>query len=275
MEFKERMLEAPRKYIVPSIVFLLSWSLFSASKELPFCLYLLLNCSMIEELKDARKGVVYERFSLWCNSFRRFENYEIEKMRDGHVVVTTKVVNHRSIIMEMRTRLSLYPVWPSQWFGRGFSRVDGWPCNPRSITWKQGVWVMSSRSMVNVSTVDGRLSSCGCRAYQSRRGQCLQGNLYDVCYGSERWIRTSTHLKLYFDFYGTLVDIETDESSPLYGIPWLRSTNPTGQAIQEKVFAYVIESWCNKPKKIYKTWLRKNKLPTQRLIWRSSLCNCI
>ena len=31
-----------------------------------------------------------------------FENYEIEKMRDGHVVVTTKVWNPRSIIMEMR-----------------------------------------------------------------------------------------------------------------------------------------------------------------------------
>ena len=32
-----------------------------------------------------------------------------------------------------------------------------------------------------------------------------------------------------------------------YGIPWLRSTNPTGQVTQEKVCACVIESWCNKP----------------------------
>ena len=39
-----------------------------------------------------------------------------------------------------------------------------------------------------------------------------------------------------------------------YGIPWLRFTNPTGQATQEKVCACVIESWCNKPKK---TWPRK------------------
>ncbi len=39
-----------------------------------------------------------------------FENYEIEKMRDGYVVVTNPSWNHRSIIMEMRTRLSLYLV---------------------------------------------------------------------------------------------------------------------------------------------------------------------
>ncbi len=42
MEFKKRNVGSPKKYIVPSIVFLLSWSLLSASKELPLRLYLLI-----------------------------------------------------------------------------------------------------------------------------------------------------------------------------------------------------------------------------------------
>lgn len=31
-----------------------------------------------------------------------------------------------------------------------------------------------------------------------------------------------------FDFYGTLVEIEPMSQVQSYGIPWLRSTNPTG-----------------------------------------------
>ncbi len=71
------------------------------------------------------------------------------------------------------------------------SRVDGWPLQLRSITWKQGVWDVSIHGECPQWTDD---LSCGCRYYQSRRDQCLQGNLYDVCY-EDRWIRTSTYLK--------------------------------------------------------------------------------
>ena len=51
-----------------------------------------------------------------------FENYEIEKMRDGHVVVTTKVVTRRSTTMAMlMVAISLLSVtrsvvwWLSRW----------------------------------------------------------------------------------------------------------------------------------------------------------------
>ena len=40
-----------------------------------------------------------------------FENYEIEKMRDGHVVVTTKVVDSSlNYYWECSWRLSIYPL---------------------------------------------------------------------------------------------------------------------------------------------------------------------
>ncbi len=38
---------------------------------------------------------------------------------------------------------------------------------------------------------------------------------------------------------------------PFYGIPWLRSANPTGQATQREGLRLRYKSWCNKPK----TWL--------------------
>ena len=39
-----------------------------------------------------------------------FENYEIEQMRDGHVVVTTKVVDSSlKLLWQCPWRLSLYP----------------------------------------------------------------------------------------------------------------------------------------------------------------------
>ena len=42
-----------------------------------------------------------------------FENYEIEKMRDGHVVVTTKVVDSSVIFSHSVTKAVVW--WLSRW----------------------------------------------------------------------------------------------------------------------------------------------------------------
>ena len=73
-------------------------------------MYLLLNCSMIEELKRCQKGGKYMK-DFHFDAIAAFENYEIEKMRDGHVVVTTKVMESSlNYYGNAHGRLSIYPV---------------------------------------------------------------------------------------------------------------------------------------------------------------------
>ena len=116
-----------------------------------------------------------------------FENYEIEKMRDGHVVVTTKVVE---------SSLNYYGNAHGGYLFTLCDQISGLVVVSQGV---DGVTLQSSINYLKAGRLGGcphdpwRMcpqwtddSSCGCRYYQSRRGQCLQGNLYDVCYGSER-----------------------------------------------------------------------------------------
>ena len=77
-----------------------------------------------------------------------FENYEIEKMRDGHVVVTTKVVE---------SSLNYYGNAHGGYLFTLCDQVSGLVVVSQGVDGVTLQWGMSSRSMANVSTVDGRL----------------------------------------------------------------------------------------------------------------------
>ena len=203
-----------------------------------------------------------------------FENYEIEKMRDGHVVVTTKVVEsslnyygnaHGGYLFTLCDQVSGLVV-----VSQG---VDGVTLQSSINYLKAGVWVMSSRSMVNVSTVDGRLE-LWMSILPIKTGQCLQGNLYHVCYRSERWIPTSTHLKIIFlIFMEPWFEIRNGwVESHFYGIPWLGiyqsyGASYTGEGLRLRYKELVQQA--------EEDLAKEKQVAYARLIWRLSLCNCI
>ncbi len=160
---KERMLKAPKKYIVPSIVFLPVGLLF-CFYELPV-LYYSLNCSMIEEWKHGECSGKYMKDS----HFDVLLHLKIMKSKKMQIICSGDNQGRRiivSIIMEMR-RGYLYPVWPSQWFVRFLKVSMGWPCNQ----------LLESRAFGDVPdhpyecVHSGRTTpSCGCWYTQSRWG---------------------------------------------------------------------------------------------------------
>ena len=114
---------------------------------------------------------------------------KITKSKDErcHVVVTTKVVEsslnyygnaHGGYLFTLCDQVSGLVV-----VSQG---VDG-------VTLQSSINYLKAGRLGDVLTIHGECVHSGrttrvsgCRYYQSRRGQCLQGNLYDVCYGSER-----------------------------------------------------------------------------------------
>ena len=217
--------------------------------KVALCLYLLLNCSMIGGWKDARKGGgIWKIFTLM--QLLHLENYELEKMRDGHVVVTENQGRRiiAQIIMEMRTEVSsLYPVWPSQWLvviSQG--RWGPWQTWSIDVCLKGLGCLLRSIADMCPRWTDGL--ELDVDHYQSKTGHCPQATLPMFCYGSgDESAQQCTFKTIFLILWNLGRHRNRWVDSHFTGIPWLRDfTNPTGQVTQEKVFAYVILSWTRK-----------------------------
>ncbi len=224
MEFKENAGSQENKYI--------KFPVSSYQLESPF---VFMNCPslvstplivVMRSWKDARKGASMKDFSplMHCCIWKLWNR----KMRDGHVVGDNQGRGESSLNYCGNAHGGyLLPLCDQvSGFGRGFlndgvtfatsinylkSRRLGCPDHP----WRMcPQWTDDSRVVMLILPIKmGPL--------------CLQATF--TMFVTEEMNPHKRHIKNYiFDFYGTSVDIETMSRVPIYVIPWLRSTNPTG-----------------------------------------------